>query len=136
MIVRPRTLIASPQRMDTRPRWAQERPVRTLLCHGLGGGLAGILYSDRSLLPALFRVFHSDCGTLLGVQVCVYAARLNAFAGVFGLATSAIAVEEKPANTPISARAAKNCQTFCERPMNAVNTAIAQLERISIGLRP
>jgi hypothetical protein len=45
-------------------------------------------------------------------------------------------VEENPANTPINARAAKNCQTFSAMPMKAVNTAIAQLERSSMGLRP
>ena len=45
-------------------------------------------------------------------------------------------MEEKPANTPISARAAKNCQTFSDMPISAVKNAIAQLERISIGLRP
>ncbi len=29
-----------------------------------------------------------------------------------------------------------NCQTFWDRPIRAVNRAMAQLERINIGLRP
>jgi hypothetical protein len=43
---------------------------------------------------------------------------------------------ENPANIPIRARAAKNCQTLVDSPMTAVNTAIAQLERNSDNFRP
>src|ERR1051326_2372946 len=43
---------------------------------------------------------------------------------------------ENPANMPISARAAKNCQTLVDSPMNAVKKAIAQLERSNDNLRP
>jgi len=52
------------------------------------------------------------------------------------LATSAIAALENPANTPISARNAKNCQTFAATPISAVKTPMARLERNSISLRP
>src|SRR6185312_14717769 len=52
------------------------------------------------------------------------------------LAISAIAEVENPANMPIRARAAKNCQTLLDRPMTAVKTAIAQLERNRDILRP
>src|ERR1700749_1449755 len=47
-----------------------------------------------------------------------------------------MAALENPANTPISARNAKNCQTFAATPISAVNTPIARLERTSISLRP
>ena len=47
-----------------------------------------------------------------------------------------MAALENPANTPISARKAKNCQTSPATPISAVNRAIAKLERISISLRP
>src|SRR5450755_3161405 len=43
---------------------------------------------------------------------------------------------ENPANNPIRARAAKNCQTLVDSPITAVNTAIAQLERNSDNFRP
>ena len=47
-----------------------------------------------------------------------------------------MAALENPANTPISARHPKNCQTLPEAPISAVNSPIARLERISINLRP
>src|ERR1700746_3111432 len=47
-----------------------------------------------------------------------------------------MAAEENPANSPMTARAPKNCQTLADSPINAVKKAMAKLERNSDSLRP